>query len=72
MASLDSPELKARIGKAKELISVAERELEVAMKELQASEPNQKTMITTVLREAFDKLEIARRNLEAVIKKGER
>ncbi len=65
-----SPELQQRITEAKELLSVAERELEVALNELGATDRADKRMISQRLESAFAKLSAGRRNLEAVLQEA--
>jgi hypothetical protein len=62
-----SPELQQRISEARELLAVAERELEAALSELKVSERADKKMISARLEIAFSKLAAGRRNLEAIL-----
>lgn len=66
-ASQISPEHQRRISEAQTHLSGAERELDSAMQALDASERANKTMITAVLRVAFEKVTAARTELAAVL-----
>ncbi|WP_224370084.1 hypothetical protein [Hyalangium versicolor] len=67
ISSQISAELQQRIKEAKELLTVAEQELEVALSELESSERADKKMISHRLELAFAKVSASRRNLEAVL-----
>ena len=66
-----SPELQQRIMEAKDHLSVAERELEAALNEIQVAERSDKKMISHRLEIAFEKLAAGRRKLEAVLNENE-
>lgn len=66
-----SPELQQRITEAKDLLAVAERELELALSELGTAERADKQMISQRLESAFSKLSAGRSNLEAVLKEAD-
>ncbi len=62
-----SPELQQRISEARELLAVAERELEAALCELKVSERADKKMISARLESAFAKLAAGKDKLEAIL-----
>lgn len=65
-----SPEFQQQITEAKELLAVAERELEVALSELGTAKRADKKMISQRLETAFEKVSKGRSNLEAVLKEA--
>jgi hypothetical protein len=65
-----SPDLQKRIKEAKELLSIAERELETALSDLDSTDRADKKMISHRLELAFDKLRAGRRNLEEVLQEA--
>ncbi len=65
-----SPELQQRITEARGFLAVAERELEVALSEIEAAERADKKMISHRLELAFENLSAGRRNLEAVLQEA--
>jgi hypothetical protein len=68
MASDISPEHRARITSATEDLTIAQREVEKAMRELTQDTPRaQKIIITEVLKVAFEKLAEARSKLEVIV-----
>lgn len=63
-----NPEHRRRINEAAEDVQAAQRDVDLALKELASDSPRaQKTIISTVLRGALDKLTAARAKLEQVI-----
>jgi hypothetical protein len=53
-----------KIASAVALLSIAERELHLAMEQLQVFERADKQMVTLVVQGAFEKLNVARRALD--------
>lgn len=67
MSSQIRPEHQRRIIEAKTHLKDAERELDSAMQALEAADRANKTMITSVLRVAFEKVTAARTELASVL-----
>jgi hypothetical protein len=61
------PELERRLKLAHENVKVAEAEVEVALRTVEKTERADKRIITAALRTAFEKLAIARSELEAIL-----
>ena len=61
-------EVQHKITEATASLTAAERELEKAMREIASAERADKKIISEVLQTAFDKLEVARKHLDEVLR----
>jgi hypothetical protein len=66
-----SPELQRRISQAREHLTIAERELEAALRDLAVEERSDKKMISDRLEIAFEKLAAGKSNLEAILQEAD-
>ena len=62
-----SPEIKRRLEVAHSNVKHAEEEVELALRNLEASERADKRIISLALRTAFENLAVALRELEAIL-----
>ncbi len=62
-----SPEYQSRLAEARTHLTEAEKELDIAMQALESGDRANKTMISTVLRNAFEKVAASRRALSSVL-----
>jgi hypothetical protein len=62
-----SPEIQNRIRLAREKVASAEREVDEVMREIKVDVRPEKTMITQVLRTAFDALSAAQVHLDKLV-----
>jgi hypothetical protein len=63
-----SPELQRRILQAQDHLTIAERELDAALKDLAVEERSDKKMISTRLETAFEKLAEGKSNLALILR----
>lgn len=63
--------MQRRITEAKDLLAVAEKELETALNDLDVAERADKKMISHRLERAFEKLATGRRQLDAILVEDE-
>lgn len=61
------PELARRLTVAHDNVKIAESEVETALREVESAERADKRIISTALRDAFDRLATCRRELEVVL-----
>lgn len=66
MMTID-PAIQSRMREARELLTVAEQELELALTQLDVTPRGDKRIITTTLMAAVEKVNAARLNLDVMI-----